>query len=151
MLPRWHLPVVATPLVLVGLVLAYGALTRLAGRRRIGASLVALSLGVGFPAAALTVNSASQHIDVASTHKPFDNPTWNVRCDSAFQTRPVDNDLSRDTTAACSNATRPWRWAVGAILLPSMALLVGGAVTVARGDGTESPDEPAKPDSPVAA
>lgn len=150
-LPRWHLPVVAAPLVLVGLVLAYWALTRLTGRRRIGALLVAVSLGVGFPAAALTVNSAARYIEVASIQKPFDNPTWNVRCDSAFQTRPMDNDVSRDTTTACTRATQPWRWGAGTILLTSMALLVGGVVTVAQSDGIASPDQPVKPDSPVAA
>ena len=112
-----------------------GRLTRRSGRRRVGALLVAACIGVGLPAAALTVNAASQHIEVASAHKPFDNPVWDVRCDSAFQTHPVGNDLSWDFTAACSRATRPWRWSAGAILLASMALLVGGIVQLTKRTG----------------
>lgn len=107
-----------------------------------GALLVAVSLGVGFPAAALTVNSAPHYIDVASTQKPMDNPVWNVRCDSAFQARAMDDVVSRDTTAGCAHATRPWRWAAGAILLGSMAKLVGGIVLLGKSRNSDRDVKP---------
>lgn len=128
--------------------MALWALKRLTGRRRIGVLLFALGLGVGLPAAALTVNSATRYFEVASTQKPMDGPVWNVRCDSAFQANPMDNDLSRDTTAGCSRATRPWRWAAIAMALASTLMLAAGGVLAVRGNDSDPELEQAKSASP---
>lgn len=107
-----------------------------------GALLLAAAIGVGFPTAALTANSSPRHIEVAASSKPMDSPTWRVTCDSAFQAKPVDNDLARELTAGCSRQTKPWRLAAMALALSSALLLAVGAAALVRARDTGPADQP---------
>lgn len=126
----------------MGILLALGAIDRWTGRRRTGALLLAAAIGVGFPTAALTANSSPRHIEVAASSKPMDSPTWRVTCDSAFQAKPVDNDLARELTAGCSRQTKPWRLAAMALALSSALLLAVGAAALVRARDTGPADQP---------
>ena len=100
-----------------------------------GLLLVAAALVVGFPAAALTINSGARHIAVATDRPPLDSPTWLVACESALQRAPVANDLDRAVTSGCSRSTRPWRWAGEALGVVSLLVLGAGVVLLVVGGG----------------
>lgn len=141
MIPRIHIPIWILPVALVGVGVADFAWSRWTGRRRIGGLLIAASLLVAIPLAALAVARGERTILVVTNPPPLDSPAWALRCDSAFQVRTPDSTpLDRKLTAACVDATRPWRWTAIGTSVGGLVLLAAGAGLAVRGDRTDEDD-----------
>lgn len=142
MIPRIHIPIWIVPIALVGVGVADFAWTRWTGRRRLGGILIAASLLVALPLAALAVARGERTIFVVTDPPPLDSPAWALRCDSAFQERtPNDTALDRTLTTACVDATRSWRWTAIATSVGGLLLLTAGVGLAVRGDRPEENDK----------
>lgn len=109
-------------------------------RRRIGGLCVAAALVVALPLAAVIAGRSAGRIDVVGTNPPGDAPAWSVRCETVFQQTEITAGNNADFIAACSDDTRPRRWASYALVLLSAVLTVTGVSLAASTIGRRPAD-----------